>query len=433
MIRAFLLLLLLLTGGAVYSQVVAPVDTTHADVLNHGDKQIVQAKDTLGNQYDFGDILDDLFRSKSKKATPRKRSGITVVPNIAANPTIGFQAGIKAVAGRVLGNQPHTYMSIAATSASITTKGILYFYVNHNIFTPGNKWNFQGSLVASKSVTPDYGLGIGHGSDASTIDHILTNPERKPYTWKSQYYKFFEKVYKDIGHNLFLGAGLEFDIRRQITNPKYDTVLTPYRIYNQRYGFSDDHYLANGFLFNIEYITRDNPNRAYKGIYLDAGLRTNQTWIGSSRNSLQLTFDFRKYVSLSHRTPQHVLAFWSWGSAVLAGHVPYLELPGTTRDPSFRSGRGYVAGYFKSTQFFYYETEYRFPITHNQLFSGVLFGNLETANDKSGTPIFEVWQPAGGAGLRVLFNKATRTNLCFDYAFGIHGSKGFFLNLNETF
>ena len=37
---------------------------------------------------------------------------------------------------------PHTLFSIAATSASITTKGILYFYVNHNVFTPGNKWNF---------------------------------------------------------------------------------------------------------------------------------------------------------------------------------------------------------------------------------------------------------------------------------------------------
>ena len=50
---------------------------------------------------------------------------------------------------------------ILPVSASITTKGIIYFYVNHNIFTPGNRWNFQGSLVAAKTVSPDHGLGIG--------------------------------------------------------------------------------------------------------------------------------------------------------------------------------------------------------------------------------------------------------------------------------
>jgi hypothetical protein len=94
----------------------------------------------------------------------KKPSGITIIPNIASNPTIGSQIGIKAVAGRVLGNEPGTFLSVAATSASITTKGIIYFYVNHNIFTPGNRYNFQGSLVVAKTVSPDYGIGIGNGN-----------------------------------------------------------------------------------------------------------------------------------------------------------------------------------------------------------------------------------------------------------------------------
>jgi hypothetical protein len=50
-----------------------------------------------------------------------------------------------------------------------------------------------------------------------------------------------------------------------------------------------------------------------------------------------------------------------------------------------------------------------------------------------GTKLFQKWQPGGGAGLRVLFNKATRTNLCLDYAYGKYGRKGFFLGLNEAF
>ncbi|MGE8426204.1 MAG: hypothetical protein ACN6PI_25430, partial [Sphingobacterium siyangense] len=79
------------------------------------------------------------------------------------------------------------------------------------------------------------------------------------------------------------------------------------------------------------------------------------------------------------------------------------------------------------------ETEYRFPILKNRFLSGAAFFNLQTASDELGTKLFERWQPGGGAGLRVLFNKATRTNLCLDYAFGKYGSRGFFLGLNEAF
>ena len=191
--------------------------------------------------------------------------------------------------------------------------------------------------------------------------------------------------------------------------------------------------MSNGFLGDIQYTTRDNQNRAYKGIYADIGVRVNQTWIASSKNATQITTDFRKYWSLSSANPEHVLAFWNWGSYLINGALPYLELPGSGKDAGFRSGRGYTVGYFKGTKYFYSELEYRFPITRNKFLSGVTFFNVQTANDNLGTKIFQQWQPAGGGGLRVLFNKATRTNLCMDYAFGKYGNSGFFLGLNEAF
>jgi outer membrane protein assembly factor BamA len=132
----------------------------------------------------------------------------------------------------------------------------------------------------------------------------------------------------------------------------------------------------------VEYTTRDNQNRAYKGIFADAGIRANQTWIGSTKNAVQFTYDFRKYFSLSKRNPEHVIAFWNWGSYLLSGDLPYLDLPGTGRDVSFRSGRGYTVTYFKGTQYDYSEVEYRFPITKNKFLSGVTFFNLQTANDE---------------------------------------------------
>jgi len=431
-ILLFLLIVLISTVG--YSQVNPPIDSLKADSLRIKAAAPIKPADNSNQQYDFGDLTRQILHPRKKPDSLHNKSGITVVPNVAANPTIGGQLGIKAVAGKKLGTDPNTLFSVAATSASITTKGIIYFYINHNVFTPGNKWNFQGNLVIAKTVTPDYGLGIGKTYDGSDdAQNILANNARKAYPIHSVYYNIREKVYKNVKQRLFVGAGLSFEIRRNIQNNDTAGNATPSGVYNTEHGFPQDHYSANGFLFNIEYITRDNPNRPYKGIFFDAGIRANQTWIGSTKNSLQFTTDFRKYFSLSSANPETVLAFWNWGSYLLSGDIPYIELPGTGRDGTFRSGRGYTSQYFKGTKFNDTELELRFPILSNKFISGVVFGNLQTGNDEHGTPVFQVFQPGYGAGLRVLFNKATRTNLCLDYAFGRFGKKGFFLNLNETF
>jgi len=430
------LILLLFAGiqGFAYGQVITPADSLKADSLRLRNFKTPIPADNINKQYDFGDLLRNIFHPKKKADTLHKRSGITVVPNIAANPTIGGQLGIKAVAGKKLGDDPNTLFSTAATSASITTKGIIYFYFTHNVFTPGNKWNFQGNLVAAKTVTPDFGLGIGKGyTGESAPDSVLADPTHKGYAIRSHYYNIREKVYKNVAKNLFVGAGLSFDIRTKIDNKDTTRYSTPSSVYNTRHGFPQDHYWANGFLFNVQYITRDNPNRAYKGFYFDGGVRINQTWIGSTKNSVQLSSDIRKYISLSTEKPEFVLAFWNWGSYLVSGTLPYLELPGPARDGTFRSGRGYTTQYFRSTLFNDTEGELRFPILTNKFLSGVVFGDLMSGNDAMGTKLFQQFQPGYGAGLRVLFNKTTRTNLALDYAFGRFGNKGFFLNLNEAF
>jgi len=421
--------------GFARAQVAPPVESLKADSLGKKGKKIQPpVRDNINQQYDFGDLARNILHPQKKADTLHKRSGITIVPNVAANPTIGAQAGIKAVAGIRLGNDPNTLLSVAATSASITTKGIIYFYVNHNIFTPGNKWNIQGNLVVSKTVTPDEGFGIGNGkAEGTAADQVLADPSHKTYAIHSIYFNFREKIYKEVAKNLFVGAGASFEVRSNIQTGDTTKNSTPFSVYNNQHGLPQDHYAADGFLFNLEYTSRDNPNRAYKGIYFDAGFRINQTWIGSTKNAVQFTTDFRKYFSLSDINPETVFAVWNWGSYLLSGTIPYLELPGTSRDGSFRSGRGYTAQYFKGTEFNDTEAELRFPILKNKFISGVVFGSLQSANDEQGTRLFQVFQPGYGAGLRLLFNKATRTNLALDYAFGKFGNRGFFLNLNESF
>jgi hypothetical protein len=266
-----ILLLSLFTGihyGA-YSQTKASADSLKADSIR------VKQSVALSKQYDIDDLIRNIFHPGKAPDSPHKKSsGITIIPNIASNPTIGSQIGIKAVAGRKLGDDPNTLLSVASTSASITTKGIIYFYINHNVYTPGNKWNLQGNLVIAKTVTPDAGLGIGQNPGGSVADQVLADPERKVRALHSIFFNVREKVYKEVQKNLFVGMGVSFDVRTKIEQ-KDTSKLTPYNIYSDEHGFKRGDYRADGVFFNIQYTTRDNQNRAYNGIYADAGFRVN--------------------------------------------------------------------------------------------------------------------------------------------------------------
>lgn len=388
--------------------------------------------------YDVVDLIKDInpFKNKNnKKPTGNKsRSAITYLPNINYNPSIGAQIGIKAVAGKVLGDQPNTAMSIAATAISATTRGIIVGYLIHDIYTPGNSWNIKGNIMVAKAVGLDYGLGIGGVlNNPSPEAEILNNPERQRYVNKFMVYSVSERVYKNLFPGAFVGVGFFFEMKRNLQTIGSQEGMSPIEIYSRWNSFNPNRVNNNGLMLNMQYMTRDNPNSAYKGYYVDVVLRMNQAWMGSEHNAYQLQTDFRKYWQLSSERPNHVLAFWNFGSYNLGGKLPYVDLPGTAKDPYARSGRGYTMGYFKGKSFFYSELEYRFPILRNQFLSGVVFTNVQTANDQMGTELFKIWQPAAGAGLRLLFNKATRTNLCIDYAYGKFGQHGLFLGLNEAF
>lgn len=385
--------------------------------------------------YDVVDLFKDInpFKRSKKDSVAKKRSGLSYLPNINYNPSIGFQIGVKAVGGLYLGERKNTSMSVFATALNYTTRGIIVGYLFHDMYTRENKWNLKGSLHVAKMVGLDYGMGIGNRLlDASEEELIVNNPERERYVNKYTIYGFNERVYKKLSPGLFVGAGVYFELKRNIETIPSNSI-SPNDIYSRWNNFDPIRNNNNGLMLNVQYMTRDNPNNAYKGIYSDIVLRANQSWMGSSQNALQLLTDFRKYLPLSKSRPNHVLAFWYYGSYSLGGQLAYLDLPGTGKDPYARSGRGYTNGYFKGNSYVYSEVEYRFPILRNQFLSGVVFGNIQTVDDQMGTPLFKYWQPAGGGGLRLLFNKVTRTNLCIDYAIGKFGQKGLFLGLNEAF
>jgi outer membrane protein assembly factor BamA len=129
-----------------------------------------------------------------------------------------------------------------------------------------------------------------------------------------------------------------------------------------------------------------------------------------------------------------LIAFWVLGNFSAQGDFPYLILPATAYDQRGRSARGYTQGRFRGNNLVYSEAEYRFPISAcGGVLGGVLFVNATTANNQAeNLGLFESVKPGYGAGLRVMIDKASRTNLAIDIGIG-DKSSGFYLAASETF
>jgi len=374
---------------------------------------------------DAMDVIRDVFNSKPPEpnAAPPK---LALLPVIGYNPSLGVVIGAKISMVRQYGTPETTNLSIVGLEGIISSKGIRTAQVRSNVFSSGNKWNFQGNWQLSKFVISDYGVGTGN-------DNYLTNSDSS-FTIKFSFLRLTEKAYYKVGAHSYVGAGFSFDIRRNINDVKLEELgTTPHYRYSLRNGFDTLAYSANGLIVAFQYNTKEHPIRAYSGFYGDVSLRFNQEWMGSDQNSIQVNYDFRKYFSLSKKNPENVFAIWHWASYMLSGAVPYLEMPATAYDTYNRSGRAFTIGRFKGPSYACLEAEWRFPMTANKLLSGVLFGNLQSASDDLNKKVFVFWETGGGVGLRVLFQKQSRSNLCIDYARGNKKSTAFFFGLNEVF
>ena len=378
---------------------------------------------------DIGDIFNQLFHKKPDTSTVTTTStrSVSALPSLGYNPSYGFVFGGKASIIKQYGDASNTDLSAAGLEAIYATKGITSVQARHSVFTAGNRWIFQGNWQLSKFVIDDYGISTG-------TKNTITNGDSS-YQLKFNFIRLTEIIYRRIGKYLFAGGGISFDMRTKIQDERFDSVGTsPHYRYSIRNGFDPKKYFSNGLIIALQYNHREHPLRSYGGAYADISLRVNPTWLGSSKKSVQFIYDLNKYFSLSKKNPEHVLAFWHSASYRLSGTVPYLEMPATAYDTYGRGGRAYTMGRFKGPSYAYFEGEWRFPILRNKFISGVLFANTQTASDDREIKVFEYWEPAVGAGLRVLFNKKSRSTICIDYAQGKYHSGGlFFFGLNEVF
>jgi hypothetical protein len=156
-------------------------------------------------------------------------------------------------------------------------------------------------------------------------------------------------------------------------------------------------------------------------------------FLGGDSSWEKVNLELRTYTPLSSDR-RHKLAVWAYTDLVADGVAPYFDLPSTASDAYGRSGRGYAEGHFRGEKLAFIEVEYRAPLMRNNLLGMVVFVNTTTiANRQDGEQLFDNFAPGAGAGLRLLLNKRSQTNLAFDLGFGENGNRGVYMVVQEAF
>lgn len=377
--------------------------------------------------------LYDLFKKKENRVdTPESLTGFIVLPTLGYQPANGFTGGF--ISQYSFREKQEDRISLLSGGASYSTKKQILTYAKNNMYLKDDTYFLSGDLRYYVFSQSNFGLGSDIVPYGNAFDTFRYEDIEEPM--KYNYFKFHQTANYNILPNIYAGLGIHVDsydqIKDQLLNVEANQ-LTEHYTYSQAYGYNDEHYTVAGGSANLIYDGRDNLINTNSGLFVNLSYRFNPKINTSQQQSTTVTLDSRYFIPLSAKNKQHVLGFWIYGQFLTSGKLPYLNLPAIGWDQNSRTGKGYIQGLFRGANLVSLETEYRFPITKNQLISGTVFANAISASDVAGSlNLFESIQPAVGLGLRVLLDKNTLTNFVMNFGLG-RDSKTFYFNDGEGF
>ncbi|MBC7845647.1 MAG: hypothetical protein H7Y10_04055 [Flavobacterium sp.] len=376
----------------------------------------------------------DLFTKEDtlKISKPDSKRKLIAFPTLGYQPANGFTLGfISQFSFKI---KPENRISLLSGGASYSSQKQILTYLKNNMYINNDRFFFSGDFRYYVFSQSNYGLGtdiIPWGSEFKDFNYSTIE---QPMNYN--YFKFHETVSYNIIPSFFIGLGLHFDSYTNIDDKLLDVANEKYTYhynYSKKYGFSDKNYAVNGLSMNFIYDTRDNLINTNTGLYLNMNYRFNPQTELNKHNSATLLLETRYFIPISKVNKQHVLGFWAYGQFLITGKLPYLNQPAIGWDQNSRSGKGYTQGLFRGTNLMFFEGEYRFPITKNQMISGTVFTNATTASDvDKNLWLFSSIQPAVGVGLRILLDKDTLTNFIVNFGLG-RDSQTFYFNDGEGF
>src|SRR5688572_16222522 len=347
-------------------------------------------------------------------------------PVIGSKPSSGVLLGAAGNVAFYRGDPATTSISSVVASVTFSSKGQTAITDRFTIFGNADRWRLDADHRFQWTSLETYALG----TSADTRTGVLA---------KFDFFRLHHTAFYQLRPNLFAGAGLFYDTHNGIKPDDDDDAeagwpASPYVEYSERNGLPLDAQTSAGTSFDLVWDSRDGFITPTGGLLAKGSYRTLfDGFLGGDSSWQKLNLDARTYVPLT-ASGRHTLAFWMFGDLVVGGVAPYFDLPATGLDTYGRSARGYSEGQFRGEKLAYGEIEYRATLTRNGLLGMVAFLNTTTVSNKAGDEkLFDSFATGGGAGLRLLINTRSRTNLCFDLAFGKQGSRGVYLAVQEAF
>lgn len=390
-------------------------------------KVIVNPTDSLQLEAHNKDVegtdMTDIFQRYLIKGGKHKLAADTIHAkkyNYSFVPAAGYtlQTGFAGILSANLGyyNYEAKDAKLSSISSSVTYSEYnqIILPLNANIWFKKGKYNFVSDNRYISYPSSIYGLGG------------KTDPN-KARTINFSGVKLHNKLVQSFSKNWLAGVGIYYDQFWNI-NVLDPTTKRISNLIQKELGKTET---SVGPIVNVMYDSRTNQINPDKGTFFNIVFRDNFKSIGSDADWQSLVIDTRKFFEFP-RGSRNVLALWNLEWLTLGGKIPYLIMPSTGWDDQYNSGRGYIQSRFRGRSMSYLESEYRFAISKNGLFGGVVFANVQSFSGELSST-YTTLLPGYGAGIRLKMNKHSRTNICLDYGIGKNGTGGFYVNLGEVF
>lgn len=300
--------------------------------------------------------------------------------------------------------QAGTRPSQVQLAFAYTLKDQVLFYMPFDVFTPANRYRFNGEVGIYRYTYFYYGIGNEFSDYPGELFGISFSRIRLNALRRS-------------GKSTYLGIRywLEKFTINEVENEGLLSGQPPLGV---------DGGLVSGFGPMYQLDTRDNLFFPRKGSLLEAALLVNSPVFGSDFTFSKFSFNAAKYLE---PVPKTVLALNAY-LELNYGDAPFNQLAllgGAKRL------RGYYEGRFRDNHLLILQGEWRFPIWKR--IKGTVFGGVGLVNDKVKNLSAQPIRPAYGAGLRYLALKEQQIHIRLDIAWGEKDNSGFYLTIGEAF
>lgn len=374
---------------------------------------------------DVGDLIRR-WRGRPEPApsTEQPRRMRALAPVIGAKPSSGVILGAGGNVAFFTDDPAETRLSSIVTSVTVTTRKQAGFSARSTIFGADDRWRVETDHRFQWTSLDTFAAGMAGSNSTRELARF-------------DFYRLYQSAYTRLRPHFYVGGGLLFDSHAD-TRPDQGAEASwddsPFVTYSLANGLPLDTQISAGPQVEAIWDSRDNVINPSHGSLARASYRSMfDGFLGGDSRWDKVNLDLRTYRKV-FPSRRDTVAAWAYADLVVDGVAPYFDLPATGSDTYGRSSRGYAEGRFRGEKLAFVELEYRGTVTDNGLLGWVAFVNATTvANRQAGENLFDHIAPGGGAGLRLLLNKRSKTNVTFDVGFGERGNRGIYLAVQEAF